>query len=376
MESTLPATYTDTLPTILRTVGDLDHVDRAAAARPLGLVVAATMQAAARSVHTRRAYTTGIGYFLTFLDATVGDQVPVDWRPFAQAGKETDVVRGRTVTRTVWAYNGPAAVLRLVDAGTLDAFRAWRESEGDSANTASKHVAAVRTFLAVAYRDHAIGTETAQRMGLRPYVQRQKRDRKPVGRRLTRDEVKALRESVNRETAKGKRDAAILDLALYGALRAQELATIRLTDFVQDQGRWWVQVVGKGEKTRRFKLADPAFVSLDAWLQVAGLRLGAEGRVFVSVNKGDVIGAIPVNTSTIGRLVAEYGAKADLAPEAGPSRLSPHDLRRTAARAAYDGGAPLLLVQRWLGHADPSTTAHYIGLDDEDGASATDFLRY
>ena len=376
MESTLPATYSETLPTILRTVGDLDHVDRAAAARPLGLVVAATMQAAARSVHTRRAYTTGIGYFLTFLDATVGDQVPVDWRPFAQAGKETDVVRGRTVTRTVWAYNGPAAVLRLVDAGTLDAFRAWRESEGDSANTASKHVAAVRTFLAVAYRDHAIGTETAQRMGLRPYVQRQKRDRKPVGRRLTRDEVKALRESVNRETAKGKRDAAILDLALYGALRAQELATIRLTDFVQDQGRWWVQVVGKGEKTRRFKLADPAFVSLDAWLQVAGLRLGAEGRVFVSVNKGDVIGAIPVNTSTIGRLVAEYGAKADLAPEAGPSRLSPHDLRRTAARAAYDGGAPLLLVQRWLGHADPSTTAHYIGLDDEDGASATDFLRY
>jgi integrase len=376
MESTLPATYTDTLPTILRTVGDLDHVDRAAAARPLGLVVAATMQAAARSVHTRRAYTTGIGYFLTFLDATVGDQVPVDWRPFAQAGKETDVVRGRTVTRTVWAYNGPAAVLRLVDAGTLDAFRAWRESEGDSANTASKHVAAVRTFLAVAYRDHAIGTETAQRMGLRPYVQRQKRDRKPVGRRLTRDEVKALRESVNRETAKGKRDAAILDLALYGALRAQELATIRLTDFVQDQGRWWVQVVGKGEKTRRFKLADPAFVSLDAWLQVAGLRLGAEGRVFVSVNKGDAIGAIPVNTSTIGRLVAEYGAKAGLAPEAGPSRLSPHDLRRTAARAAYDGGAPLLLVQRWLGHADPSTTAHYIGLDDEDGASAVDFLRY
>ena len=137
MESTLPATYSETLPTIFRTVGDLDAFDRAAATRPLGLVVAATMQAAARSEHTRRAYTTGIGYFLTFLDATVGDQVPTDWRPFAQAGKESEVVRGRTVTRTVWAYNGPAAVLRLVDAGTLDAFRAWRESEGDSPNTAS-----------------------------------------------------------------------------------------------------------------------------------------------------------------------------------------------------------------------------------------------
>ena len=376
MESTLPATYSETLPTILRTVGDLDAFDRAAAIRPLGLVVAATMQAAARSVHTRRAYATGIGYFLTFLDATVGDQVPTDWRPFAQAGKESEVVRGRTVTRTVWAYNGPAAVLRLVDAGTLDAFRAWRESEGDSPNTASKHVAAVRSFLAVAYRDHVIGTEVAQRMGLRPYVQRQKRDKKPVGRRLTRDEVKALRAAVDTETNKGKRDLALLDLGLYGALRAGEVAGLRLTDFVQDSGRWWVQVVGKGQKTRRFKLADPAFVSLDAWLQAAGLQLGGDGRVFYSVNKGDAIGAVPVNTSTIGRLVAEYGAKACLAPEAGPSRLSPHDLRRTAARTAYDGGAPLLLVQRWLGHADPSTTAHYIGLDDEDGASATDFLRY
>ena len=47
MESTLPATYTETLPTILRTVGDLDAFDRAAAARPLGLVVMATLQAAA-----------------------------------------------------------------------------------------------------------------------------------------------------------------------------------------------------------------------------------------------------------------------------------------------------------------------------------------
>ena len=376
MESTLPATYTETLPTILRTVGDLDAFDRAAAIRPLGLVVAATMQAAARSPLTVRAYRTSIGLFLTYLDATVGDQVPTSWRPFAQAGKESEVVRGRTVTRTVWAYNGPAAVLRLVDAGTLDAFRAWRESAGDSPNTASKHVAAVRSFLAVAYRDHVIGTEVAQRMGLRPYVQRQSRDKKPVGRRLTRDEVKDLRESVDRETVKGKRDLALLDLGLYGAMRAGEVAGLRLTDFVQDSGRWWVQVVGKGQKTRRFKLADPAFVSLDAWLQAAGLRLGGDGRVFYSVNKGDAIGAVPVNTSTIGRLVAEYGAKAGLAPEAGPSRLSPHDLRRTAARTAYDGGAPLLLVQRWLGHADPSTTAHYIGLDDEDGASATDFLRY
>jgi len=374
--TTLPASLQDLSPALRHLVADLDAADRAAVARPIGLVVAATLQAAARSEHTRRAYTTGIGYFLRFLDATVGDKVPDDWRPFADPGKESTVQRGRTVTRTVWAYNGPAVVLRLVDAGTLDAFRAWRESEGDSPNTASKHVAAVRTFLAVAYRDHVIGTEAAQRMGLRPYAQRQKRDRKPVGRRLTREEVRSLRQAVDTATSKGKRDLALLDLMLYGALRAQEVATLRLSDFVQDQGRWWVEVVGKGSKTRRFKLADVAYQSLDAWLEAAGLRLGDPVRAFFSVNKGDKIGDVPVNTSTVGRLVAEYAHAAGLSPATGPNRLSPHDLRRTAARTAYDGGAPLLLVQRWLGHADPSTTAHYIGLDDGDGASATDFVRY
>jgi len=363
--ATLPATIEHGLA---NTFVALDATERAALAQPLGAVVAATLQAAARSEHTRRAYIASIGYFLGYLDARLGDRLPGDWRALAAATREG--------MRTVWAYGGLAAALRLVDAGLLDGFRAWREDQGDSANTASKHIAAVRTFLSVAYRDHVLTTEQAQRMGLRPYRQRQRRDRKPVGRRLTKPEARALRKAVDTTTPKGKRDAAILDMALYGALRAQELATLRLADFVQDGGRWWVTVLGKGQKTRRLKLADVAYRSLSAWLGVAALALGDAGRAFRSVNKAGHIGGRAVNTSTVGRLVAEYGHAAGLAPAQGENRLSPHDLRRTAARNAHDNGAPLLLVQRWLGHADPSTTAHYIGLQDDDGQSAVDFVRY
>lgn len=373
----LPAVLSELSPVVRKAVGRLDVTERAAAARPLGEVVAATLQAAARSEHTRRAYATSLGYFLTFLDEVAGDQVPAAWRPFAQATKETGPSTGnRTVTRTVWAYNGPALVLRLLDAGTVDAFRAWREAQGDTANSASKHIAAVRTFLSVAYRDHVIATEQAQRLGLRPYRQRQKRDNQPVGRRLSRDEVRALREAVDVTTTKGKRDAAMLDLGLYGALRAQEIAGLRLSDFVQNAGRWWVRVTGKGEKTRQFPLAMTAYATLTAWLDAAGLSMGDAGRVFYGVNKGDKVGLTAVTTSTFGRLVAEYGAKAGIAPAVGTNVLSPHDLRRTAARNSHDNGCPLLLVQKWLGHADPSTTAHYIGLEDGNGHSAVDFVAY
>ena len=70
----------------------------AALRRPLGELVAETLQAAGRSQHTRRAYQGAIGLFVSFLDQQRGDLIPPDlahqWRPLASQGQE-----GR---RTVW----------------------------------------------------------------------------------------------------------------------------------------------------------------------------------------------------------------------------------------------------------------------------------
>jgi len=83
-----------------------------------------------------------------------------------------------------------------------------------------------------------------------------------------------------------------------------------------------------------------------------------------------------LDTDDVGRPVAQYGARAGLAPATGSGRLGAHDLRRTCARNAYDNGATLLQVQQMLGHADPKTTARYIGLDQDDTDTATDYVRY
>ena len=350
---------------------------REALSRPLGAVVAATLQAAARSPRTEKAYRTAIGLFLQYLDEALGAAIPADWRPLATTYEEAgDDPHGRQVRKTAWAYGGYAAILAAVTAGHLDAFRAWRESEGDSPNTASQRMYAVKSFLGVAYRDGILTDAQAQRMRVKPYQQRQKRDKKPVGRRLSKEEARALRASVATDTNKGKRDMVILDLMLYLALRAEETATLGLGDFAQDKGRWWVLVKGKGDKTRRIKLHDTAYTSLTSWLAVYGRSLGEDAPAFVSVNKGGAIGDIPINVATIGRLVSEYGAAAGLAPESGTNRLSPHDLRRTAARNAFDNGANLVLVQGLLGHSSPDTTAGYIGAYESDDNTAVDYVRY
>jgi integrase len=344
----------------------------AALRRPLADLVAATLTAAGGSEHTRRAYQTAIGLFLSFLDRERGDMLPPNlatWRPFAQSQQE-----GR---RTVWEFNGAAVVLRLIDASLLDSFRATRVACGDETETASLRVNAVRTFLRVALRDGVLTQEQALALGLKPYRARLKRDVQPVGRRLTAKEVCALRAAAPTDTAKGKRDLAMLDAMLFAGLRREEVAGLDLSDFRQDGGRWWIVLTGKGQKTRRVKVADPLYKSLSVWLEAVGLPLGqTTGPVFRSVNRGDAISARAINASVVGRLVAEYGAAASLAPLTGDNQLSAHDLRRTCARAAYDNGAPLLLVQAMLGHSDPSTTARYIGAYENDGETAVDFVRY
>lgn len=337
--------------------------------RPLAELVEATLQAAARSVHTRRAYQTAIGLFLKYLDGQERtQQAPADWRPLAETHQE-----GK---RTVWEYRGAAAVLRLVDAGLLDGFRVWRENQGDGPNATASRMYAVQTFLRVALRDGVLTQDQADAIGLKPYRQRQKRDQQPVGRRLAKAEVKALRAAVDTTRAKGKRDLAILDAMLYAGLRREETASLDLSDFRQDGGRWWLVLSGKGQKTRRVKVADALFGSLTGWLEAAGLCLGWQGAVFCSVKKSGQITQKAINASVVGRLVAEYGHKAGLAPLAGDNRLSAHDLRRTAARNAYVNGAKLLMVQAMLGHSDPSTTTRYIGADDDDASTAVDFVRY
>jgi len=346
----------------------------AALRRPLAEVVAATLAAAGRSAHTQRAYQRAIGLFVQQLERERGQLIPAEvaaqWHPFATMHADGQ--------RTTWTFRPPAAVLRLVDAGLLDGFRAWRDAVGDSPNAVATRVAAVRTFLAVAYRDGVLTAAQAQALDLKAYRQRHTPDRQPVGRRLTPAEVRTLRSAVDVVTTKGKRDLAILDLMLFLGLRREEVADVQLGSFRQDGGRWWLVLQGKGRKTRRLKVHDTLYRSLWSWLAAAGLQLDGTGAgpVFRGVNKGDTVTGRPINASVVGRLVAEYGARAQLAPRHGAQQLSPHDLRRTCARNAYDNGANLLLVQAALGHTDPKTTAHYIGAFEQDDHTAIDYVRY
>lgn len=353
---------------LIQQIGQLSTVDpRIALQRSLEEVVEATLDASCESKHTRRSYQEGIGLFIDYLDQKYGKRLPVQWRPFVFI----DFV-GR---RKRWTFNAPAAILRFVDASVLDGFRQELITKGNAISTINLREAAVNSFLSIAYRDGILTPDQARSMNITAFRPRRKRSQKIVGRRLTAFEVRALREAVDVSTHKGKRDLAILDMMLFLGLRREEITTITMKSFVKDRGNWYLRITGKGRKERKLKLPQKMLLgSLKQWLDNSNLELGkGEAPLFGWAAKKRRSCAI--STSTITRIVQKYGYEADIAPLDGAGRLAPHDLRRTAARTAYDKGASLLQVQKMLGHAKPETTQRYIGsLDDAD--TAMDYISY
>lgn len=359
----------------------------AALRRPLSDVVAAALNAASKSKHTRRAYDTAIATFIDYLETERGHLLPdrpgiVDWRPFVQKWVNGDLVAiaqdtGKAKTEHVYS-DVTAAVLRLVDAALLDAYAGHRRALGDSENTVVSRLAAVRAFLSVALRDNVLTQKQAVNMGLSPYKARVSRDQAVIGRRLTKPEVRALLGAVGVKTTKGRRDLAMLSCMLYAGLRVEETANLRLNNLQLDKGRWWLVLKGKRKKKRRVKVHDALFEALSDWTATAGLGDWGQDRrpLFYTMTRGDNVKDNQVTPTDVSRLVAMGGALAGLAPPSGPGRLGAHDLRRTAARNAYDNGATLLQVQKLLGHSDPKTTARYIGLGEEETETAADFIHY
>jgi integrase len=79
---------------------------------------------------------------------------------------------------------------------------------------------------------------------------------------------------------------------------------------------------------------------------------------------GSINGSL--SSSAVRDIVRRYGRAI------GVPDLAPHDLRRSHARLAREGGAPLETIQHSLGHASVRTTEAYTRTGLE--ANAGDFL--
>lgn len=92
------------------------------------------------------------------------------------------------------------------------------------------------------------------------------------------------------------------------------------------------------------------------------------GRVFRPLNKWGQLTGEALSVQTVLDVVRGYTVTL------GYGNLAPHDLRRTFAKLARNGGAALDQIQASLGHASVETTQRYIGGNQLFSDAPTDHL--
>jgi integrase/recombinase XerD len=175
---------------------------------------------------------------------------------------------------------------------------------------------------------------------------------------LTKPEIDALLAAPDRSTPTGRRDHALLLLAVQTGLRASELASLRCEDLNLDTGAW-VRCDGKGRKERCTPLTRPTVQVLRVWLR----ELGGDpaGPLFPSRTGGEHL-----TRAGIWRLVAKHTTTARArCPSLATKNITPHSLRHTAAMQLLGAPDPVdtATIALWLGHETLDTTNKYLHAD-------------
>lgn len=194
---------------------------------------------------------------------------------------------------------------------------------------------------------------------------------------LSTAESERLLKQVNRKTAIGKRDYAMLLIILVYGLRANEVAKLRHKNLeperIKGQQKVWI-IDRKGRFQNRPKTAiilnGRTLRAFDEWIQAVkkqGIKIHGERPVFLPFiydrNHHDLTirrdrGNQPISVKAVENIVKKYLEKGKISRE--EETLSPHALRHTAFTMLAQEGVKLQDIQKLAGHQDINTTMIYV----------------
>lgn len=222
------------------------------------------------------------------------------------------------------------------------------KERGNSVRSRNVRLAAIHAFFRfVALNEPSLGA-VAQRILAIP----SKRFKRKHIDFLTEPEVKALLDAPDAHTWIGRRDHALLLVAIQSGLRVSELTGLRCQDLVLGTGAH-IRCTGKGRKQRSTPLRKDAVAALQSWLRE---RDGVPSApLFPSVR------AEQLSRDAVEYLVAKHAATAALqCPSLRNKRVSPHVLRHTTAMELLQHGVDRTVIALWLGHETTDTVDVYL----------------
>jgi site-specific recombinase XerD len=239
-----------------------------------------------------------------------------------------------------------------IDADLVSAFLADIEStRGNGARSRNARLSAIRSFCKYVAVNEPQLLHHCQRILAMP----SKRHEKRTIDYLTRAEIEAVIAAPDLATWYGRRDRALLVLALQTGLRVSELINLSGRDMVLGPGAH-VRCLGKGRKERATPIRKDSVKLLRGW--VIERDGNADEPLFVS-NRNERL-----SRDAVEQIVRKHvNAAAKVCPSLKKKRVTPHVLRHSAAMQLLQNGVDRTVIALWLGHESVETTQMYIHAD-------------
>jgi integrase/recombinase XerD len=295
------------------------------------------------SLHTRRAYESDLGQFLTHagIESGAWEQLAairpehVAWRERLAAGGMTNssIRRKLTALRSLFSY-----------------LKTYGYTGANPAH--SDFVAAPAV------------SRDGKTVGLSPHDCRRLLDAPPI-------------EDAGKQVIPvGIRDQAMLAVLAYSACRVGELVKLRVRDFRTSGEHRILNITGKGNKERTTPLHMEGVEKLAAWLALPGIGSDPAAPLFrpqksVRGSGRDGFHPKPMTTRAVEKLIERYVKVLGL-----DANVTVHSLRVTALTTARERGSDIIDLQDFAGHVDPRTTLTYIRSRDRLSKSPAYVLKY
>lgn len=250
---------------------------------------------------------------------------------------------GKTPATLDWDDLGPETICAFLD--HLEGVR------GNGPRTRNLRLTAIRSLFAYASLRHPEHAALIQRVLAIP----PKRFDKPIVSFLTVDQVDALIDAPDRARWEGRRDRALLLVAVQTGLRVSELTGLDCGGVTFGDGAS-VQCEGKGRKHRAVPLSGSCEAVLKVWMHE---RAGRRDEPLFPTRTGRRLSADAVQ-----RLVRKHArTAATRCPTVRADDLHPHTLRHSCAMALLHARVDTAVIALWLGHADRRSTDAYVHAD-------------
>jgi site-specific recombinase XerD len=239
-----------------------------------------------------------------------------------------------------------------LDETVISAFLEHLEVERhNTVRTRNLRLTAIRSLFAYAALRHPEHAAVIQRVLAIPT----KRFDKTTISYLTEEEAAALIDAPDRQRWEGRRDRALLVVALQTGLRVSELIGLDCGDIVLGTGGH-LRCEGKGRKQRGVPLSASVQDVLRVWMAE---RAGRAGDPLFPTRTGRRL-----SRDAIERRVATHAAAAaQRCPSLQAKRLHPHVLRHSFAMSLLQARVDVAVIALWLGHADIRSTDAYVHAD-------------